>query len=260
MPYFVSEQPLVIGYIIAVEGPEAAHLLKSRRLRNGERFAMQDDTGRRCLVELVDAESRRATVKVLEELPVPASPPVRLHLLQAAVKDRAAELIVQKATELGAAALSFFPAANSPLSLKQLAAPKTLARWEKIASEACKQCDRQFSPALATLRDFPAALEEGTPAQISWLLHPTGETTPAQAIGTQSIGRNGTAAGHSTTIQSTAAQPTTARVLVGPEGGFTDEEAAAAQEKGFTPVRLGGQILRAETAALAACALLLVSG
>ena len=87
----------------------------------------------------------------MQPLPVPAPPPVRLHLLQAAVKDKAAEWIVQKSTELGVAALAFFPAANSPLSHKQLAAAKTLARWEKIAAEACKQCDRQFPPTLAVL-------------------------------------------------------------------------------------------------------------
>ena len=109
MPYFFSEAPLIPGKTLAVAGPEAAHLLKSRRLRKGERFAMQDSAGTRCLVELTGVNGRRAIVRVLEELPLPAPPPLNLHLLQAAVKDKAAGLIVQKATELGAASVRFFP-------------------------------------------------------------------------------------------------------------------------------------------------------
>lgn len=243
MPYFACEQTLVCGETVEIAGAEASHLLKSRRLRNGERFAVQDPSGARCLVELVGAHGRRARVKVLQRLPVPAPPPVQLHLLQAAVKDKAAEWIVQKSTELGVAALAFFPAANSPLSHNQLAAEKTLARREKIAAEAGKQCDRQFPPTLAVLPGLAAALRVEGSAPISWLLDPAGEATPASALG------NG---------NSPAPPASAARVLVGPEGGFTEAETASAREAGFTPVRLGGQSLRAETAALAACALLLL--
>lgn len=245
MPYFISEAALIPGETVTVTGEEASHLLKSRRLRNGEVFAMQDLSGMRCLVELAGVNGRQAKVLVLEPLPIPPPPPLRLHLLQAAVKDKAAELIVQKATELGAASLSFFPAANSPMLHKQLAAPRMLGRWEKIALEACKQSDRQFPPGLAVLPDHSAALAEtgeAGDAQISWLLHPAGNMASAEAL----------------RQHHPAGRPLTARVLVGPEGGFNDEEVALAEEAGFTTVKLGGQTLRAETAALAACALLLL--
>lgn len=241
MPYFVSESALIPGETLAVAGPEAAHILKSRRLRKGARFAMQDPAGLRCLVELTGVKGPRAVVRVLEELPLPAAPPLNLHLLQAAVKDKAAELIVQKATELGAARVSFFPAANSPGAPKKPADAKALARWEKIAAEACKQCDRQFPPALTLLPDFAAALAENNAASISWLLHPGGQPA-AKAL----------------TIQEPPPNQSAARVLVGPEGGFSGEEVAQARAAGFTPVGLGGNTLRAETAALAACALLLL--
>ena len=188
---------------------------------------------------------RRATVRVLEELPLPAPPPLSLHLLQAAVKDKAAELIVQKATELGAATVSFFPSANSPGSLKHLAAPKALARWETIAAEACKQCDRQFPPALAVLPDLAAALAKNGAASISWLLHPGGGSA-AEALENREP------------APSPCRGQSAARVLVGPEGGFSEAEVAQARAAGFTPVGLGGNTLRAETAALAACALLLL--
>ncbi len=244
MPYFLSDQPLSAGATAVISGAEAGHLLKSRRYRNGERFAMQDPAGGRWLVELVNGTGRGTSVRVLEALPVPPPPALRVHVLQAAIKDKAAEWLIQKATELGAEQLSFFPAENSTVSHKQLAAAKTLARWEKIAWEACKQCDRQYPPRIGVLPDLAAtlaeALAEGGPTELAWLLHPAADASPADAA------RNDHGAGGSS-----------ARVLVGPEGGFSAHEVAAAREGGFAAVRLGNHTLRAETAALAACALLL---
>ncbi|MCZ6472319.1 MAG: RsmE family RNA methyltransferase [SAR324 cluster bacterium] len=242
MPYFLSEQKLSAGATALIEGAQASHLLKSRRYRNGERFAMQDPAGRRWLVELVEDCGRAAAVKVLEALPLPEPPPLSLHLLPAAIKDKAADWLIQKATELGVSALSFHPAANSTVSHKLLAASHTLARWEKIAWEACKQCDRQYPPRLQVLGSFELALGASQDTGLTWLLDPAGEPPQDRMPG----------------MEPSAAK--SARVLVGPEGGFTEGEIAAAQVAGFAPIKLGGQTLRAETAALAAASLLLFGG
>jgi len=242
MPYFLSSQPLQPGATVTLEGEEAAHLLKARRLRAGERLALQDPEGRRFTAELAEAGGRRATVRVLAPLPVPPLPALRLHLLQAAVKEKAAEWIVQKGTELGVAAITFFPSANGTVPPRQLGGARHLARWERIAREACKQCDRQWPPALATLPGLDAALagsgEAGGEAERRWVLH------PGASIGAAAALREGGPA-------------RAARLLVGPEGGFTDGEVAQAERAGFIPVAMGGLLLRAETAALGACALLL---
>ena len=156
---------------------------------------------------------------------------------------KAAEWIVQKASEMGVAEVRFFPAAHSPVSRGESAADHA-RRWERIAWESCKQCDRQFPPAIAWDESLAAAMgamadppEEGA---WRWLLDPHQGETPAQAMGSAGGG-----------------EPTSVAVLIGPEGGFAPDETDAARRAGFTPVRMGELVFRAETAALAACAVVL---
>jgi 16S rRNA (uracil1498-N3)-methyltransferase len=243
MTYFLHDAPLQPGAAVELRGEEAHHLLRVRRIRPGERFALQDPQGRRFAVELTGLERHSAQAVVREALPVPAAPAVRVTLLQASVKDKSAELIVEKITELGVAALVFFPSEHGTVPHKALAAPKSLVRWERIAREACKQCDRQFPPAIAILASLAAALqahparaEAGAPG---WLLHPGAERSAAEALA----------------MAQTPARTAALQLLCGPEGGFTSTEVQAATAAGYLPVRLGATTLRAETAALAACAL-----
>jgi 16S rRNA (uracil1498-N3)-methyltransferase len=239
MTYFLHDAPLAAGQAVELRGEEARHLLTVRRVRVGERFALQDPQGHRFEAELTDAERRVARARIHGPLPVPAPPSVRVTLLQAAVKDKAAELLIEKCTELGVAALCFFPSARSTVPHKALGAPGTQGRWKRLAWEACKQCDRQFPPHVAVLPDLAETLRAHAVQRDAgvrgWVLEPGAECSAAQALN---------------------AGPTEAlHVLIGPEGGLTAEEVAAAIAAGYTPVRLGSTMLRAETAALAACAL-----
>lgn len=252
MPYFLSPEELQPGAETTLGGPEGAHLLGARRLKTGERFALQDVRGRRFEAELLGGARGRAQVRVLQPVAAPPLPPVRLTLLQAVVKDRAAEWIVQKTTELGVAAIDFFPAENSTVSARQLFSPRTGARWTRIAMEACKQCDRHAPPAIAVLPSLAEAIAAGPATgtgggagdsgwSAAWLLDPEAGISPAGAP------------------KPGPGQPA-ARLLVGPEGGLSGPEREAALAAGFAPVRLGAQLLRAETAALAGCSLLLFAG
>ncbi|MBI4082466.1 MAG: 16S rRNA (uracil(1498)-N(3))-methyltransferase [Candidatus Lambdaproteobacteria bacterium] len=248
MTYFRCTAPLVPGSTLVLEGAEAAHLLQARRMRPGERFALQDGAGTRCLAELVAADRHRARVLVLAPTPVPAPPLLRLSLLQAAVKEKAAEWIVQKSTELGVAAVTFFPAARATVPLRQLQAAAARERLARIAWEACKQCDRQFPPELRMLPTLDVALAAARGAAIRWVLAAgPASLAPAAALAPAEGG-------------ATPAEGATATLLVGPEGGLTAEELAAARAAGFLAVTLGPNTLRAETAALAGCALLLCAG
>jgi 16S rRNA (uracil1498-N3)-methyltransferase len=245
MTYFLHDAPLAAGETVALRGEEAHHLLAVRRVRLGERFALQDPAGRRFAAELTAAGRREARVRILDALAVPSAPPVAITLLQAAVKERAAEEIVEACTALGVAGLCFFPGARSTVARKALEAPRAQARWERIAWEACKQSDRQFPPPVALLPGLAAALEahparpaEGEPG---WVLHPGAPEGAAQALAALR-----------------PAAPRTLRLLIGPEGGLDENELAAAQAAGYAPVRLGPTLLRAETAAQAACALALL--
>jgi 16S rRNA (uracil1498-N3)-methyltransferase len=239
MSYFLSPHPLQPGQIATLEGEEAAHLLKSRRLRSGDRFALQDPAGRRFSAEVTHVDRHSATVRVLDSLPVPAPPALRLTLLLGAVKEKALEFALQKVTELGAAEILVFPAEYSPADGDELTSPKTLVRWERILREACKQSDRQFPPALRTVPTLAVALEASRGAALRLALDPRAEASLAALV-------------------AQAGAIPSAALLIGPEGGLTPTEVAHAQGEGFRPTTFGELILRADTAAVAATAVLLL--
>ncbi|HKI98572.1 MAG TPA: RsmE family RNA methyltransferase [bacterium] len=248
MTYFLHDAPLTPGQTVVLRGEEARHLLGSRRIRTGERFALQDPAGQRFEAELTAADRREAQATILAPLAVPPAPPVRITLLQGVIKDKATETLVETCTALGVAGLCFFAAAHSSVAHKALEAPRARARMERIAWEACKQSDRQFPPSIAMVPSLAAALQAHAPQPAAgthgWVLHPGAERSAAETLAALSAPAAG------------AVPPSLAvHVLIGPEGGLTDDEVAAAMAAGYVPIRLGPTTLRAETAALAACAL-----
>lgn len=238
MPYFLSPVPLQLGSEVLLEGEDAAHLLKSRRMRGGETFTVQDPSGARFLAELTRSPREGAWLRIRSPVTPPALPPTRLTLLLGAAKEKAVETALQKAAELGVAEIVLFPARYSPLSKRELEAPRTVARLERILREACKQCDRQFPPPLRIEASLAAALSACAGAALRVTLDPAAPEPLASL------------AGHA---------PESAAVLVGPEGGLAGEETAQAEAAGFRPVSLGALVLRTETAAIASCAVLLFS-
>jgi len=231
MPYFLCEGRRQVGEEFAHTHADAAHLLQSRRIRRGEQVQVQDEAGARFLAELTAVRGRTPHLLLLEALPVPHLPTPHLTLVQAQVKDKALESLVQKCTELGAAHLVLFAAEHSSLPKGRKEESARLERLGKIAWEACKQSGRQFPPAITWMEGLGAALGALEPGGARLMLHPGGERLPDSVRGAEH-----------------------AAVLVGPEGGLTNAEVARAVEAGFTPWGLGGYILRADTAAMAACA------
>ncbi|MDH5752410.1 MAG: 16S rRNA (uracil(1498)-N(3))-methyltransferase, partial [Deltaproteobacteria bacterium] len=203
MSYFYSGQDLNPGMKFEFSGEEARHLLSSRRVRPGERFLLQDPRGRRFQAELEAAGGRSALVRVLEEVVVPARNALRLTLMQALVKDKALELIIQKCTELGVERLVFFHGDNSTMPRKKSGGTKVPERWERIASEACKQCDRVWPPGMSLQGNLEEALREEAGEGQRFLLAASADTDLGAALGG-------------------AGQPESpVTLLVGPEGGLT---------------------------------------
>ncbi|MDH4247482.1 MAG: 16S rRNA (uracil(1498)-N(3))-methyltransferase [Deltaproteobacteria bacterium] len=247
MSYFLSGQTLHSGLEFDFSGEEASHLLSSRRTRAGEQFVVQDPQGQRFLAEVIRVERRQARVRVLEPVAPPPMPPSSVWLFQAAVKEKALEFIIQKGTELGMAELVVFPSAHSTLPHRALQNPMNAQRWERIAWEACKQSDRVSPPGIRTVPDLSAALALAATLSpgAGFLLQAGANQTLARAL---------------SELQPTGLQRgAMVRLLVGPEGGWTPEEVQQAQHARWDPVRLGHAVLRAETAALAACTLAVYS-
>jgi 16S rRNA (uracil1498-N3)-methyltransferase len=159
----------------------------------------------------------------------------RVHLAFALARGEKADLVVQKATELGVSRLSPFEAARSVVRLEPARAAGRVARWRKIAAEAARQCGRADVPEVDAPAPLAAVLAAaGAGVQKLVLYEGVGEPFGS------AVDRG--AAGH--------------LAAVGPEGGFTPDEVEVALRAGARLVTLGPRILRFETAAIAAAALL----
>ena len=215
--------------IAELRGDEARHLTRVLRVEAGQRFEISDNQ-RVYLAEIAEARGDRVTFRVLEPIDWPP-PPVRVVLCAALVKFDRFEWTVEKATELGVERIVPVEAARSEKGLFE-AARKRSERWQRIARESSQQSRRAHLPEIAPAIGFPAAL--ATEAQLRYFLD---EATAPPLVRLLPARR-------------TAAD--TVALLIGPEGGWTDAERAQAIAAGWQAASLGPQILRAETAALAA--------
>ncbi len=157
--------------------------------------------------------------------------PLRLHLLQGLPKGEKMELVLQKGTELG---VKRFTPIFSQRTQRVKGGAKA-ARWEKIVQEAARQCRRPSLPSLDRPSSLVEALEKEK-APLKLMLWEEGSVPLSQVLPCE--------------------PPSAIAFLVGPEGGFSFEEAALAQEHGFLPVSLGPRILRSETAGFTLAAIL----
>jgi 16S rRNA (uracil1498-N3)-methyltransferase len=215
-----------------IEGDEARHLTRVLRVEAGQRYEISDNRNV-YLAEIETAHKENVVFRTIEKLP--ASPPSpRFELYAALIKFDRFEWIVEKATELGVTEIVPIEAARSERGLEKGAA-KRLERWRRIALEASQQSRRSHLPEIA--EPVPLAQALARPATPRYVLDETPGVQPLfQAI---PYGR---------TAQDTVA------ILTGPEGGWTDEERASFTAAGWIPVSMGPLILRAETAVIAALA------
>lgn len=218
----------VSGGYSDITGEDAHHLARVLRAQPGQLFEISDNQ-RLYLAEVESVTRDALRLRVREELP--AEPEAGGILLFAAlIKFERFEWIVEKATELGATAIVPVAAGRSEKGLLE-AAQKRVERWRRIARESSQQSRRMRLPDVAAPRTLAAALVE--PAGLRCYLDEQGGEPLMRAA--------------------TAAE---AAIAVGPEGGWTDAERRAFDRFGWRAVSLGPGILRAETAAIAALAVL----
>jgi 16S rRNA (uracil1498-N3)-methyltransferase len=217
-------------------GEQAHHLTRVLRVERGQRYELSDNR-RVYLAEVDTARKDRVIFRIVDEIAANL-PPVRMILLTSLVKFERFEMILEKATELGVERIVPVIAGRSEKGLKR-GAVNRMERWMKIVVEASQQSRRARLPDLV----MPVAFSEAasTAAQYRYLLDENPGGPPFLA---------------SLEHASTRTASDSVGILAGPEGGWTDQERIRAIDAGWTPVSLGPQILRAETAVIAAIALL----
>jgi len=219
--------------VAVIRGDRARHLARVVRIRPGEELEVSD--GRRIFAaEVESASAAEVVVRLQQELEPPAPSPA-VELLASITKFPRWEMGLEKAVEAGASAIVPVVAARTDGGLAKAAA-KRLERWRLIAEEAAQQSRQLAAPQVHEALAFPEALER--PAALRVFLDFDGTPLPELLN------------------DRTFAPEESLAVLVGPEGGWSDDERAAAAAAGWRFARLGDTTLRAETAAIVATAFL----
>lgn len=214
-----------------LEPAELHYLRRVLRLSPGAPLEVFDGEGG-CHDAAVPAEGDELALGPRRDVPAPAAV---VWLAFAPPKGDRADLVVQKAAELGVARLLPFEAARSVVRLDAERGAARAVRWRRIAAEAARQCGRADVPAVDEPATLAAALAAAPPGFRTLLLYEGGGEPLAALL-------DPAAPGH--------------LAVVGPEGGFAPEEVEAALSRGARVATLGPRILRAETASLAVAALL----
>ena len=231
MPYFFCETKLNPSKIVNLAAQETRHLLLSHRARVGETVKLQGPDKKRFLAEILRIGKGVVELKCLQELSVPSEPLVGLVLFQAVIAEKALDFILQKGTELGLEKIVLFNAKNSATKLSKEKFAAKQERWQKILIEAAKQSERAVWPEIFFVSSADELESQFAGLEIVYLTDINGGR-PSQITGNGKIG-----------------------IIVGPEGGFKDEEIAIfTKQLNVQALGLGSVLLRAETAAIAALA------
>ena len=232
VPRVFTTQPLQSNSAVELEAGPSAHIAKALRMRIGDAIALFNGLGGEFSAEIVSIDKKAVKLNVLDHNAHELESPLQLELGIAISRGDRMDWVIQKATELGATSIAPLTTLRTEVKLKGERAEKKQRHWQQIIISACEQCGRNRLPQLQSL----ASLENWLPgvnAERKFVLHH-----------------------RDTSATKTDTRPTSAAILIGPEGGLNKSEIINAGQHGFEALTLGPRILRTETAPLAAIAIL----
>ncbi|HEY0661113.1 MAG TPA: 16S rRNA (uracil(1498)-N(3))-methyltransferase [Lysobacter sp.] len=226
---------LAVGREISLPESAAAHLGRVLRLEVGDDCVLFNGDGHDYAARITALGKRDLRVLIDDAAAVERESPLHVTLLQGIARGEKMDLVLQKATELGIAAIAPLWSQRSEVKLDEARAEKRLAHWRGVVIAACEQSGRACVPGVAAPVSLAAALAALPMGGLKLTLDPEGEL----GLGTLALA------------------PATPLVLaVGPEGGWSPDDRGQLRAAGFAGLRLGPRILRTETAGLAAIAAL----
>lgn len=219
--------------VMQIQGGDAYHLGKVLRMKPGDEVVLVGTDGQTCRAELTDIQPDKVEASLLEVLREHREPPVNVYLAQGLTKNDKMDFIVQKAVELGVAGIIPLALEHSVVKYDETKKENRRQRWQKIAAEAAKQCQRMVIPEISPISSLQG-LFEGLASDIEVIMLYEGQAPQ----------------GLKTVLQS--CEISSYVLLIGPEGGFSSSEVEYCRLHGAKIVKLGPRILRTETAAVAA--------
>ena len=234
-PRFYCPPPLPLNTNYELPPEAAHHASRVLRLRVGDAVQIFDGLGNALDATINAINGKHVLLGNLQTCMGQQEPGLRIVLAQAMSTSEKMDWVVQKATELGAAEIVPVQTQRSVAKLAGSRAEKRAEHWRNVAVAACEQCGRNTLPQLHAPQELDAWLNEMRRASGSkFILLPGGASN----------------------LQAQPKPQGRVTLLIGPEGGFTADEASVAQQAGFIPVLLGPRVLRTETAAIASIAAL----
>ena len=226
------DTPLAVGQTLSLPEEAANHLVRVMRLREGDGCVLFNGDGHDYPATLVVVGKRDAQVRIDAATALDNESPLHITLLQGIARGEKMDLILQKATELGVAAIVPVNAERTEVKLDAARAGKRLAHWTSVVVSACGQSGRARVPQVAAPQSLLEAARQMPAQALKLTLDPLG--------------------GHRLSTLQPA--PGGVVIAIGPEGGWSPRDRQALAEAGFQGLQLGPRILRTETAGLAAIA------
>ena len=234
LPRFHSSLALAVDSRVELGTSAAHHAAKVLRLRVGDGLILFDGRGGEYSASLESIDKQRVVVSVQSHQDIERESPLAVTLVQAVSSRDRMDVTLQKAVELGVARILPVMSQCSVVRLSGERADQRVLHWQQVVIAACEQCGRNRVPPVEALIPLANFLQRPAPDAGRWMLSPQAEQA----------------------LRALEKPQAAVELLVGPEGGLSDEEERAAVDAGFMPVRLGPRILRTETAAPALLAAL----
>jgi 16S rRNA (uracil1498-N3)-methyltransferase len=239
-PRLYCPMPLLAAEPVELPPAVAHHASRVLRLREGDAVTLFNGEGGEFEARLARIGTHSVSATLGAHRAVERESPLNVTLLQGLAGAERMDYVIQKAVEMGVAAIAPVTMARSVTRLDAARAAKRALHWRSVIVASCEQSGRNRLPALHPLRDFDAAIRSPDPvdsssatdAALSLVLSPGGG---------DSLGALERPSG-------------TIRLLIGPEGGLTPDELAAAQRAGYRTIRMGPRVLRTETAGVSVLA------
>ncbi|MFT4653248.1 MAG: 16S rRNA (uracil1498-N3)-methyltransferase [Patiriisocius sp.] len=233
IPRFYIDFPLVVDNTIDAPYELAHYMSNVLRLRIGSPIVLFNGNGSDYPSEIVDIQKRKASILVNAQIALSVESPLHLHLGQGVSKGERMDIALQKAVELGVTEITPILTENCNVKLDPQRWQKKHDAWQKLIIGACEQSQRNILPTLHQ----PVSMHQ-------WL----GQTS--------SLDKIILVPGAKTYLSSLSKPQKGFRIVIGPEGGLSEQEVYTATQTGYISVNIGNRILRTETAAIASLAIL----
>ena len=238
MRYFFIEPAALRKNVVAIEGSEVRHIKNVLRLKPGDIIRVFDGEGFEYDANIQQFVEDRIEIKIARKFPGRKESPVQITVAQALLKEKKMDRLLRYLCELGMTRWIPFISERSVPKPDQKRSSARVQRWNKILKESCKQCQRAKLPEIIETLLFESLLEDNSSYDLKIVFYEKESATLKSLM-----------------APNLSLSPRRILLILGPEGGFSHQEIEAARAAGCVVAGLGSRILRAETAAIAACTL-----